>query len=532
MASVSITLPPDYWRTFSLGKKDLEYLSGYLFEKETPLTEKELVPVLVAERIRNEREALANQQRSIGKVYLPEGHYKVGESLVFQGPDWKKGKVVSLRPGVNPAMGEFEVIEVEFEGESSRLFAAGLADHKLNQPVEISMDDQLLNPENVIKAYSSDLEQKLDKSLSANDDLAKVAARWFPRALMVDINAGQLNLAEAILDEAAAGKPLTTSALIEQLEISGKVNPKLIEFSMNHALQKDGRFDEVGPAGEVMWFLKRLEPQDVQQIPVPLRYIEIPYDRSILTGEMLALEAELDDELAENEPPAGDVGEVTISLSYPHWRAGTLPVSARVRDLFPTAYESPRVLFTLVDGQSKEEIPAWVVRQHGYVYGLGALYQKYGLIPGSLISVVKGKKPGQVIVTPRTRRPTRDWVRTVLVGSDGRIVFAMLKQNLTTEFNERMIVTVPDPSAVDEACEQVAKQHLPFEQLVGDMMRELVKLNVQGHVHAQELYSAINIIRRCPPGALLAFLMSSSIYTHVGDLHYRLAEKEAENVGK
>jgi hypothetical protein len=124
----------------------------------------------------------------------------------------------------------------------------------------------------------------------------------------------------------------------------------------------------------------------------------------------------------------------------------------------------------------------------------------------------------------------RDWVRTVLVGSDGGIVFAMLKQNLTTEFNERMIVTVPDPSAVDEACEQVAKRHLPFDQQVSDIMRELVKLNVQGHVHAQELYSALNIIHRCPPGPLLAFLTSSSSYKHVGDLHYRLAETEAGNV--
>jgi hypothetical protein len=92
-----------------------------------------------------------------------------------------------------------------------------------------------------------------------------------------------------------------------------------------------------------------------------------------------------------------------------------------------------------------------------------------------------------------------------------------------------MVVVVPDPSGVDEACEQVAKQHLPFEQLVADMMRELIKLNVQGHVHAQELYSAVNIIRRCPPGALLALLTSSSSYKHVGDLHYRLAETEAEN---
>jgi hypothetical protein len=379
MASVPFTLPPDYWSTFILGKKDLEFLNNHLFENETPLTEKELVPVLIEERIRIEREILTKQQLSLGKVYLPEGHYKIGESLVFPILDWKKGKVVSLRPGINPAIGNFEVIEVEFESGNSRLFAAGLASHKLNQPVIISIDDQLLNPENVINSYGSELEQKLDRALSENEDLVKVAARWFPRALLVDINVGQLNLAEAVLDEAAAGKPLTTTALIEQLEISGKVNPKLVEFSMNHALQQDGRFDEVGPAGEVLWFLKRLEPQDVQQIPVPLRYGKVPYDRSILTREMLALEAELDDELAENEPPSGEVGEVTICLNYPHWRAGTLPVSTRVRGLFPTAFESPRVRFMLVDGQSKDEIPAWVVRQHGYVSGLSGLYQKYGL---------------------------------------------------------------------------------------------------------------------------------------------------------
>ena len=42
---------------YSLGRKDLEFLSTYLFENETPLTEKELVPVLVEERIRGEREA-------------------------------------------------------------------------------------------------------------------------------------------------------------------------------------------------------------------------------------------------------------------------------------------------------------------------------------------------------------------------------------------------------------------------------------------------------------------------------------------
>jgi hypothetical protein len=528
MAGVPLTLPTDYWQTFSLNKKDLEFISNHLFEKEEPLTEEELLPILVEERIRIESEALVNQQKSSGKIYIPKERYHNGETLVFPAMDWKVGKLTHSRPGVNPSVGEFEVIEVEFDDGIKRQFAAGLQEHKLNQPMKIGSDDQLLDPEYVLKSYGPSIRKKLAEGLAKDADLVRVAMRWFPRALLVDVNPGHLNVAEAVLDE-AGGKPLTTKALIDQLDLSSNVNPKLVEFSMNYALHEDGRFDEVGPTGEVLWYLKRLEPEDVQQIPVPLRYIPIPYDRSILTKQMFDLEAELDDELGEDEPPASVIAEEIISLNYPHWRAGTLPVSARVRGFFPSAIESPRVRFTLVDGQTKEEIPAWVVRQHGYVSGLGAFYQKYGLMPGSLVSIAKGKKAGQAIVTPKIRRPTRDWVRTVLVGSDGEIVFAMLKQNLVSDFNERMVIAVPDTAGVDEACAQIAKKHLNFDQVVANMMHELVKLNVQGHVHAQELYSALNIVRRCPPGPLLAFLTSNSNYKHVGDLHYRMAEMEGQD---
>jgi len=528
MAHNPFTLPPDYWSHFTLSKADLEFLSNYLFEKETPLTEKELVPVLVAERIRREREALTARQRGGSRVYLPAETYKVGESLIFPTLDWQKGNVTRVRPGKNPEVGSFEVIEVEFSDGQKREFAAGLAEHALNHPPEVEVDDELLIPEKVLERYGAALEAALLNGLQQDQTLVRIAGRWFPRSLLVDVNVGHLNLAEAVLDEKKGG-PLPTAALIEQVELPAGVNPKLLEFSMNYALQEDERFDEVGPAGEVLWFLRRLEPLDVQQIPPSLRYIEIPYDRSVLTKEMLALEASLGDELSVEVKVPSPGPEVTIALSYPHWRAGTLPISARTRSLFPTAYESPRVRFTLVDAHSKDEMPGWVVRQHGYVAGVGALYQKYGAMPGSLITLRRGPKPGQVVVEVRTRRPLRDWVRTVLVGSDGGIVFATLKQNLTTEFNERMIIVVPDVNGVDAATEQITKQHLPFEKLVGNMMQELSKLNVQGHVHALELYSALNVIRRCPPGPLLAFLAQTSGYKHVGDLHYRIASAEAED---
>jgi len=309
---------------------------------------------------------------------------------------------------------------------------------------------------------------------------------------------------------------------LKDIELPAGVNSKLTEFSLNYALQEDPRFDEVGPAGKVLWCLERLEPEGVRTIPAPLHYVEIEYDRSTLNNQMLALEAQVDDELSEASVPLVD--EVTISLLYPHWRTGTLPISARVKRLFPTAYESDRVRFTLVDTKTGRKIPAWVVRKHGYVYGLADWYKSHDLIPGALIRIRNGEQPGEVRIEALTHRSVRDWVRTVIVGTDGGLVFALLKQQISAELNDRMALAVPDPAAVDAAREQTAKSRISFADLTKNLMRELTKLSPQGHVHVQELYAGINILRRVPPAPLMALLATHSEYSHVGDLHYRLDE--------
>lgn len=526
MANVSPLLSPDYWKDFTPNKKDIDFISTYLFDREVPLTEKELVPVLVTERLRVEREAFLKEKQGGCKVFQPKESYKVGEELVFPALGWEKGKITDIRVGINPSLGDFSVIDVAMES-GKKSFAIGLKEHALNQPVGDDLDDSLMNLDEVLQENGTDLEQKLNQSLGADDDLAKIAGRWFPRALLMDVNAGHLNLAEAVLEE-ASGKPLSATALIEQVDMPAGDNLKLAEFSLNYAMQEDGRFDEVGPTGEVLWCLKRLEPMDVQQVPAVLRTTQIDHDAALLSADMMKLVEEIDDELTNFIFPL-ESAEATISLTYPHWRAGTLPVSRRVHGMFPTAYESERIHFSLVDEKTDQEMPVWLVRKHRYVAGLSGYYKKHELFPGSLIDIKKGKKPGQAIIAPRTRRPTRDWVRTVLVGSDGGIVFAMLKQNLSAQYNERMVVAVPDVTGVDEACAKVAKERIPFEQLISTTMREMIKLNVQAHVHAQELYSALNIVHRCPPEPMLAFLVGNSAYRHVGDMYFRMAEMETGN---
>ncbi len=527
MVAPSQTIPADYWLKISITKQDVERLHNHLFESETPKSIRELVRVFIEERLRIEKEKLAEKRRAGGKIYIPKNKYKTGDKIAFPALEWMRGEVKSIRPGSNPQYENFEVLTVELEEGEKRFFAASLEDHKLNEISEQSIEEKSDDIEQLLTDYGSSIEHELDLAFQADRDLVRIAGKWFPRALLIDVNQGHLNLAEAVLDM-ATGEPLPTSELLKDVELPEGINPKLAEFSLNLALQEDDRFDEVGPAGEVLWCLKRLEPESVKEVPIYLQYTPIPYDRDLLTEEMLQLEDQLDDELSEGlEHLESGLEEVTISLVFPHWRAGTLPITSRVHSMFPTAYESPRVRFTLVDGESGEKLPAWVVREHRYVSGLREWYEAHELMPGSLIHIRRSENAGEVIIKARTHRTTKDWVRTAIVGTDGGVVFALLKQTITAEINDRMAYAIPAIEAVDLLWTRPQKKRTPFEKNVEQIMRELTKINPQGHIHAQDLYAAVNIVQRAPIAPILALLAGQpEKFVHVGDLHYKLGEQQ------
>ncbi len=518
----AFSLPTDYWTSLLITPQDVQNLHTTLFERETPLTVRDLAVAFIEARIQSERAISESKQKSNGRTFLPKEQYQIGEELVFPALGWKRGRVSDLRAGMNPSLGDFDVLTVEMEDGAQRLFAAKLESHRLNDAPIAVPEEEGVNVETILHEHGASLEKKLEAAFTSDEGLVRIAGSWFPRALLIDVNQGHLNLAEAVLDM-AGGEPLPTEALMKDLELPSGVNPKLVEFSLNFALQEDRRFDEVGPAGQVLWCLRRLEPDFVRDVPPQLHYAEIDHDRADLDPAMQALESQLDDELSpvEASDSSENITSVTISLIYPHLRAGTLPVSPRARKLFPTAYQSPRVRFTLVDGKTKQRIPAWVVREHGYVYGLREWYKSHQLIPGSLVQVRRGEKLGEVIVDAKTQRSSKDWIRTVMVGTDGGMVFAMLKQPITAEFNDRMAIFVPDFKVLDPLWEK----RQSFEELAVSVMRELSKSNPQGHVHAQELYAAVNLVRRVPPAPLFALLAVKPVFKHVGDLHFRLDEE-------
>jgi len=522
MVFTSFTLKADYWETLSLTEEDIEAIYDHLLEKETPMSVDLLVEILVNNRLERERKAAEQKKSEGGKVYLPKEEYQVGDSVVFPNQEWQAGVVTKVRDARSYTESPFKVVEVEFDGGTKREYASGLDRHKLNTPPTIDEDDPLLSPSAVLSQYSDVLAATLKESLQDHPDFVYIAGKWFPRALLVDVNVGNLNLAEAVLDMNQGG-PLPTAEILGQVDLPEGVNKKLAEFSLDLALQEDKRFDEVGSTGQVSWFLKRVEPEAVQKTPLFLKYHPIEYDPEALDEQMIQLVERLDDEHSTID--SGEIAygnETTVTLIFPHWRSGTLPLTPRLAPFFPSAYESPRVRFKLIDGDTGEEIPGWVVRLERYVYGLREWYLDKGIMPGGKIHLKRGENPGELIIRTEPHRSAKEWVRTALIGADGGVVYAMLKQPVSTTYDDWMMITMPgDTEALDQAWEARERHPKAFEQIVVETLRELAKLNPQSHVHAAELYSAVNVVHRCPPEPLLALLGSRPWFNHVGDLHFR-----------
>jgi hypothetical protein len=513
-----------YWgEAFTIEEGDLDFIYNLLLEEETPLSTDEMALAIIERRTERETQAIKRREQGT-TLFRPHDAFALGQQVVFSALDYTLGTVVGVRAGRNPEYPDFDVIKVDFgEGRPTREFAARLADHKLNQQQAETSMGEVKAPDTLFAEHGADIAAKLEARLRANPDIVRLAGRWFPRALLATVNIGHLNLAEAVLDIAGGG-PLPTEGLLPEVGLPNNINPRLQAFSLNYALQEDPRFDEVGPSGQVMWFLHRVEPAEVVEPPRRLANAAPDYDRSVLTPVLLDLERLIDDEFSP--PPAGEEpgDEVHITLNYPHRRSGTLPLSWRLAPLFPTALVSPRVRFILIDGDSGEQMPGWVVREGQYVFGLDEWYKRHDFVAGGHLTVQRGERPGEVLVHARKRRPTREWVRTAIGGPDGRLAFSMQKRLIGVDADEQMIVAADNPAAVDEVWER--SQSIPFPRLVADIFRELAKLNPQSAVHAKTLYAAVNVARRSPPGPIFAELATRPYYALVGDAYWRFDQTQ------
>ena len=516
--STRATQSPDYWGSrFTLSGDDRELLLNLFVEDEQPRSSDELAQALIRHRVEREEADIRRKQQAQGTLYQPKRAFQVDEQVVFPALDFAVGRVAAVRAGYNPDVAvPFKVIQVNLEGGGVREFAAELADdHRLNEDaVLLSPTDELVPPEEIYARYQDTFVSHLHELLHNSPECVWLADKWFPRSLLVEINEGQLNIAEAILDMNGGG-PLPTEALLPELGLPAEVNRALQVFSLNYALYADERFDEVGPAGEVVWFLNRLEPAEVIHTPSWLKYTPQATPHGVLTPDLQRAEHTIDDELSQLSAPDEPVDEVTFTLMYPHRRSGTVPLSPTTAKLFPTG-RTHRIRFQFEDARTGKRWPGWVVRERHYAFGLDAWYNANDVPTGAYIELRRGSEPGVVSVSLQGNRLRREWVR-VAVPKEGRLTFEMLKRPIPCDYDEQMIVFVDDPLSIDKVRQQLDERGTYMPDVLEQLLPELAKLSPQGNVHARTLYAAINLIKRTPPGPLFAALVTQTKFRAMGD---------------
>jgi hypothetical protein len=412
------------------------------------------------------------KQRLAGRVvYQPQEQYEVGDELVFPALNFAYGTVNDVREGSNPEAGKFTVLAVEVDGKE-REFAAGYPlDHVLNQEENTIFEAMdMISATDLHTLYGRAVAEKVAAELEEREGFVRLGHQWFLKGLLADITVGHLNLAEAVL-EVSDGGPLPPQEILPHLELEEEAPLETQAFSLNQAMQKDNRFDEVAPAGEVGWFLRRMEPAAVREVPERLLYEPVSFEERVLTPELKLLIRELDDEWSDLE-------------------AGNTP----------------------------QPIVGWVVQQYRYVYGLEDWYAENEIPIGGFISLRPGPEAGMLLLNYDRRRGQREWVRLASV-EENRIEFELERRTIACGYDDLLIVGTDFVAAVDALWRRVTSNNRSIEWILRQLFPELAELNPQQTVHAKTLYSAFQMLRRMPPGPIFAELVQNADFVPVGD-HY------------
>ena len=521
------TLNPQYWTdSLQITDADLETLFSVMLEHEQPLSSRELIERFVAYRIRQEEEAW-RKRLAEGTLFQPKDKFKKGQTLVFSALDFATGKVTGLRPGSSPEYGEFTVIEVEFEDGVRREFASELpGDHALNLGEDQPVIEQVLAPVDagqIVAKYGRRIGRMIEERFGQEPDVAYATGQWFLKSLMPEIGVGHINLAEAVLDMNGGG-PVAPEDILAVLDLPHEILPSLQAFALNYALYQDNRFDEVGPAGLVRWYLRRMEPAEVQTTPERLVYDPIPYNSDLLSEDALTLEGEIGDEFSPLDEPEDEPDEVTLTLIYPHRRSGTLPLTVELSSMFPTALEASRILIALVDAENGEEYEGWVVRQGRYVVGLDRYYRTHKLPVGAFVKITRTDEPGRFIIGFDSHRPRTEWIR-LIIPQNGRVTFENQRRLIGAGYDDLMVLGTDDLEKVDEIWRKTRQQKRGLVEIIRELLPELARLNPQNAVHAKTIYSAVNAVRRCPPGPILVALEAQPEFEAVGGHYWRYSRE-------
>lgn len=516
-----------YWRTqFTVTPEDVTYVQDLILDRGAPVGVDTLAQALMEKHLRREEESI-RKELSRGPVFQPKDRYEEGQQILFPALNYALGTVIDSRPGRNPDYGAFTVIKVQIEGEKKpREFASELeGEHALNVKEgeeDLQAGTELLEASELYDQFGEHVVGKLEQALSEREGLVAFGDEWFLQDLLAPISEGQLNIAEALIE--IRGRPLQPAEFLDDLELPAEVSQQIRLLSLNCALAADKRFDNVGDSGRDIWYLRRMTPAAVIDPPEFLRVEPQAYDRSGIDDSLLLIEREIDDEASGEEVLGASrpLYRTSITLTYPHWRAGTLPLTVRTRALFPeaTVHHFPIIL---VDGQSGDRMQGWVIDDAHLVYGLGKWVRGHKLPVGAHIKLERTRDPRVITVDFEPRRLENQWVPIAAI-EGGVLEFQMRKVPIACEYDDKLTVGEANADRIDQFRRKVKESGESLLQTMKRIMPELTKLSPQATVHAKTIYSAVNVLRRTAPGPIFALLSTEPCFVSMGGGYWTFDE--------
>ncbi|HVO69955.1 MAG TPA: hypothetical protein VMT24_07920, partial [Aggregatilineaceae bacterium] len=156
-----------------------------------------------------------------------------------------------------------------------------------------------------------------------------------------------------------------------------------------------------------------------------------------------------------------------------------------------------------------------------YIFGLDEFYRRHRLPVGGYVTVRATDDPLKFVIDLDAHRPRTEYIR-LAVPVEGRLTFANFKRSIGAGYDEFLIVGAEELEAVDALWTTLRDRRRGLVEITRDLIPELAKLNPQNAVHAKTLYSAVNIVRRCPPGPIFAMLVAVPEFQPVGGSYWRL----------
>jgi hypothetical protein len=157
----------------------------------------------------------------------------------------------------------------------------------------------------------------------------------------------------------------------------------------------------------------------------------------------------------------------------------------------------------------------WIVHEASFVYGLEAWYDRYKLPVGALLRLERTRDPRVITVDFEPQRLRPVWLK-VAVAKAGQLTFQVRKSPISCGYDDLLAIGEGDPESIDQLW---ATSHARGDSLYEIMVRimpELVKLSPQATVHAKTIYSAVNVLRRVPPGPIFALLSTEPYFVSMG----------------